>query len=429
MAETVPRRNAAVYIDLENLFGGYSKSVGSVPLAQIAQQLKRILASDAGTRTTSIRAYANWALPAMQAYQRDLLASGIEAVQVFSFTQDVKNAADLQLCVDALAEERDRPWTETFVIVSGDGGFVPLVRRLRQLDKRVIVASTNHPAAGTVNHLLASAADEYHVLNVAGTVTAVAPEADTAGAPTATAPELAVAAKAAPKPPPAVKAAGVKAAGLAKAGTPTLEQYRGEIRRAVKRVPGLLVGGAVDGSRLGQHLRKKWPGTTFKDFGSATLGGFVEAHCGLTIRRPVPAKKPQPTATAPVSTPPVAPPKAPAGNPDQATVTAEAPATPSSASPSTKAQYLRAVRMTLQRGPLAEALNAEGRVHLATVGSAIRTQWPDLTPKDAGYPKLLTAVEEALVGTPWRLRKEGVITEVVSSAYPPATLPTGGSST
>lgn len=320
--------NTAVFIDLENLFGGYAKDVASVPLAGLAAELKGLLGHSGRTRITAFRAYANWARPAMIAYQNDLMANGIEAIQVFSHSRNIKNAADIQLVVDALAEAQDRPATDTFVIVTGDGGYVPLVRRLRQLDKHVIVASTDLPEAGAVSELLHSAADEYHQLAIARPTRA-------------------------PK--------------------PTLEEYRDEITALVERTPALLIDGAVCGSRVGTHLKAKWPGIDYTAFGSPSLGDFVEKHCGLPFHRPQPGSDPSPKET-----------------------------------------YLRAVRAVLAKGPVADQLKAGGRVHFASLGSALRTSLPGLTFKEAGYPKLIAAVTDALVETPWRVEKKGLVAYVVA---------------
>ncbi|MDQ4488786.1 NYN domain-containing protein [Sinomonas sp. ASV486] len=360
MAEAAQRQgNAAVFIDLENLFGGYSKDVGSVPLAPIARQLLSLLHNGNRARATAIRAYANWAQPAMRSYQDDLLAHGIEAVQVFSFTRNVKNAADIQMCVDVLAEAQDRPWTDTFVIVSGDGGFVPLVRRLRQLNKRVIVASTNHAAAGAVNRLLASAADEYHVLEVAS-----------------------------PEPAPAKPAAAP-----GRATGPTLKEYRAEILAAIERNPGMRVKGRVDGSPLGQHLRQKWPSVTFKDFGSATLGAFVEEHCGLAVHRPgaptAPAAPPEPQRRVSPST--------------------QASAPPSSAEPSddeNRAAYLRAVRALFLSGPLGAVVDARKRLPAAEAGLLVRRHVAGTDFSDVGYSKFAGMLQDALVATPFALDRD-----------------------
>ncbi len=103
----------------------------------------------------------------MADFQREILEHGIEPVQVFSFDNNIKNAADIELCVDVLSVAHEAPWVEVFVIVSGDGGFIPLIRRLHALNKFVIVASTNTPNSGIVNALLKSVADEYHQIAIA----------------------------------------------------------------------------------------------------------------------------------------------------------------------------------------------------------------------------------------------------------------------
>jgi uncharacterized LabA/DUF88 family protein len=353
------RGNVAVFIDLENLFGGYFKDVGTVPLAAIVAQLRRLVDSrPEERRTTTIRAYANWCRPDMAVYEDALLSHGIEAMQIFSHTKSVKNAADIQICVDALAEAHDRPWTDTFVIVSGDGGFVPLVRRLRQLDKHVVVASTDHPAAGTVNGLLASAADEYHRLEV--------------GSP-------------APQPP-------------AAPGAPTLEEYRREILAALKSRPDMRTGGAVNASLLGSHLRQTWPDTTFKDFGSATLGAFIEKHCGLAVHRPVPAGGGTVRGTA--------------GAPQKkATTTAKA-AAPSSAE---RSAYLRAVQKLFLDGPLAAAVEEATKLPLATAGSLVREHVPGTTFVDAGYGKFSRMLQDALVATPYAVTRDEKSAYIVRS--------------
>src|ERR687895_421488 len=46
--------------------------------------------------------------------------------------------ADIQMAVDAMEIAYSRDHVTTFVIVSGDSDFTPLVGKLRELDKRVI---------------------------------------------------------------------------------------------------------------------------------------------------------------------------------------------------------------------------------------------------------------------------------------------------
>jgi hypothetical protein len=65
------------------------------------------------------------------------------------------------LVVDALRSAADLEHLEVFVLVSADGDFVPLVRRLHELDKYVIGATlADHP----VNSLLEREVDQYVAL-------------------------------------------------------------------------------------------------------------------------------------------------------------------------------------------------------------------------------------------------------------------------
>jgi hypothetical protein len=64
---------------------------------------------------------------------------GIDPVQVFGFSREQKkNAADIQLAIDAIDLAHTRPAIDTFVIISGDGGFAALAKKLHEYGKTVI---------------------------------------------------------------------------------------------------------------------------------------------------------------------------------------------------------------------------------------------------------------------------------------------------
>lgn len=52
--------------------------------------------------------------------------------------ETIKNAADLHLCVEAMRIAYHYPAIDCFILASGDGGFVPLVRELKSMGKRVV---------------------------------------------------------------------------------------------------------------------------------------------------------------------------------------------------------------------------------------------------------------------------------------------------
>ena len=50
----------------------------------------------------------------------------------------IKNSSDIQLVVDAMEVLYTKPFIDTFIIVSGDGGFLSLARKLNEHGKKVI---------------------------------------------------------------------------------------------------------------------------------------------------------------------------------------------------------------------------------------------------------------------------------------------------
>ncbi|HZK36355.1 MAG TPA: NYN domain-containing protein, partial [Aeromicrobium sp.] len=135
-------RNVAVFIDAENLFKGYGKlEIPDMSMADILKQLEDAASREAGAGSIAVsRAFADWNALGLENYRRDVERSGVETVQVFSAGIASKNAADIVLVVDCLRYASDLEQLEVFIIVSGDGDFVPLVRRLHELNKYVVGA-------------------------------------------------------------------------------------------------------------------------------------------------------------------------------------------------------------------------------------------------------------------------------------------------
>lgn len=268
MPVPVQTRNVAIFVDMENLFGGYGNDVSTVPLATVVRDIEAEVArSGLGGQTALARAYANWSRPDMAGYKSQLLAGNIKPVQVFSFDHSTKNAADIELVVDALEVAADMPWIELFVIVSGDGDFVPLIRRLHALGKRSLVATTSQPAAGVVNKLLPSVADHFHVIDIPRASAAVA---------------VKIAVK---KTQPAKKAPPQE--------HPEFKLYKASVHGFIKEDPTLWLNGQVNVQRLGPLLRKRWPNVTYKTFGYATLTRFVEEGCGIKTAAPAASAVPK----------------------------------------------------------------------------------------------------------------------------------------
>lgn len=123
----------AVLIDFEN--------VGLNSIRWLFDQI-----SDVG-RITVRRAYADWTQSGKS--QRDhLLELGIEPIHLFHSTSG-KNSSDIRLAIDAI-ELLHSSIVDTFVIVSSDSDFVPLVSKLRAAGKTVIGAGRKKTASRTL---------------------------------------------------------------------------------------------------------------------------------------------------------------------------------------------------------------------------------------------------------------------------------------
>jgi len=150
--------NSAVFYDIENLLKGYGFSAQTLS----SLSLREILDSATETgRLSAIaiqRAYANWSDPRLGVMRGEINELGIEPVQVFGFSRDQKkNAADIQLAIDAIDLAHIRPSIEVFVIVSGDGGFASLAKKLHEYGKTVVGCA--YPS--TANRIFHSVCDEF----------------------------------------------------------------------------------------------------------------------------------------------------------------------------------------------------------------------------------------------------------------------------
>jgi len=131
--------DTAIFYDVENLLKGYSFSQQLISNLSLADVLTAV--GETG-RTDGIalqRAYANWSDSRLAVMRGEINELGIDPIQVFGFSREVKkNAADIQLAIDAIDIAHARPALQVFVIVSGDGGFAALAKKLHEYGKTVI---------------------------------------------------------------------------------------------------------------------------------------------------------------------------------------------------------------------------------------------------------------------------------------------------
>src|SRR5436309_2609291 len=123
-------RNLAVFIDFENLALGFQ---GRRERFDIGRVLERIVEKG---KIVAKKAYADWSR--FGPYTAPLHEAAIELVEIPRRSQTGKNSADIRLCVDAMDLAYSKDHIDTFVIVSGDSDFSPLVSKLKENGKHVI---------------------------------------------------------------------------------------------------------------------------------------------------------------------------------------------------------------------------------------------------------------------------------------------------
>ena len=122
----------AVFIDFENLALGF-KNRKKIEKFEIEIILARLVEKG---KVIVKKAYADWASYAK--YKEELHAAAIELIEIPKRRMTGKNSADIRLCVDAMDMSYAKEHIDTFVIVSGDSDFSPLVSKLKENGKQVI---------------------------------------------------------------------------------------------------------------------------------------------------------------------------------------------------------------------------------------------------------------------------------------------------
>lgn len=141
----------AVFLDFENLALGARDELSSPfdyrPIADAMAERGRVVARFA---------YGEWT--AFADARHELTAHQITLIEIPQKRGlGRKNAADIQMAVDALQFAYERPHVTTFVIVTGDSDFTPLVQKLRELDRAVIGVGIR----SSTSALLPPACDEF----------------------------------------------------------------------------------------------------------------------------------------------------------------------------------------------------------------------------------------------------------------------------
>src|ERR1051325_10363649 len=121
----------AVFLDLENIALGAHDA--DFPAFDIRKVLERLLLKG---QIVVKKAYCDF--DRYKTFKRGLHEAAFELIEIPHIRQSGKNSADIRMVVDALDLCYTKSHVDTFVIISGDSDFSPLVSKLRENAKTVI---------------------------------------------------------------------------------------------------------------------------------------------------------------------------------------------------------------------------------------------------------------------------------------------------
>jgi uncharacterized protein (TIGR00288 family) len=121
----------AVFLDLENIALG--AKTAKFPRFNIQLVLERLLLRG---NIVVKKAYCDF--DRYKEFKKDLHEAAFELIEIPHVRQSGKNSADIRMVVDALDLCYTKQHLDTFVILSGDSDFSPLVSKLRENAKTVV---------------------------------------------------------------------------------------------------------------------------------------------------------------------------------------------------------------------------------------------------------------------------------------------------
>ena len=121
----------ALFCDFENVALGVRDA--KLTAFDIQKVLERLLLKG---NIVVKKAYCDWAR--YKEFKAPMHEAAFELIEIPHVRQSGKNSADIRMVVDALDLCYTKAHVDTFVIISGDSDFSPLVSKLRENDKIVI---------------------------------------------------------------------------------------------------------------------------------------------------------------------------------------------------------------------------------------------------------------------------------------------------
>ncbi len=150
MASSSDNVSMALFCDFENVALGVRETQHEK--FDITPVLERLLLK--GSIVVK-KAYCDW--ERYKGFKATMHEANFELIEIPHVRQSGKNSADIRLVVDALDLCYTKAHVNTFVIISGDSDFSPLVSKLRENAKQVIGVGVKH----STSDLLVANCDEF----------------------------------------------------------------------------------------------------------------------------------------------------------------------------------------------------------------------------------------------------------------------------
>jgi uncharacterized protein (TIGR00288 family) len=142
--------NLALFCDFENIALGVRDA--QYARFDIGEVLERLLVKG---NIVVKKAYCDW--DRYKGFKTDMHEASFELIEIPHVRQSGKNSADIRMVVDALDLCYTKSHVDTFVVISGDSDFSPLVSKLRENNKIVIGVGVKE----STSNLLIANCDEF----------------------------------------------------------------------------------------------------------------------------------------------------------------------------------------------------------------------------------------------------------------------------
>jgi len=150
MTDSISTRNMALFCDFENVALGVRDA--KYAAFDIQKVLERLLLKG---NIVVRKAYCDW--ERYKEFKAAMHEAAFELIEIPHVRQSGKNSADIRMVVDALDLCYTKEHVQTFVIISGDSDFSPLVSKLRENNKTVVGVGVKN----STSDLLIANCDEF----------------------------------------------------------------------------------------------------------------------------------------------------------------------------------------------------------------------------------------------------------------------------